>query len=223
MTLSGSITGTFWSDAGCSICDTDAVHSFNGSCTWTRPACALFSNGNDTIVIHDPCSVFYSSSDNAVCSADPGISNVNEVVVSKTVKNYVGQGCDGTGYSATGTSTETLSWEYTTAILSTDVSGALSSATWGSYGASCPDSVFTQSADELTISKREVDLKVQFSAVPAGWSISWDIYSRVTGYVTTLCVDLSPGDTEYVIDNLPPTSPNDAYYIVNIVLVGASC
>lgn len=116
-----------------------------------------------------------------------------------------------------------LSNEYTTTQLEEDVDEALAAASWTAYGAGSCTAIFSEDEDELSISKREVDAKLSFAAVPSGCHLSWDIYNGAS-YVSSGCVNLFAGDTEYVVNIPAPPSPGDSYYVTNAAVVcGSSC
>ena len=124
----------------------------------------------------------------------------------------------GCGGCASGNVTITLSSEYTTALLSSDVDTLLAAASWSGWG-SCPDAIFTQSTNELTISKRQVWYEWTFGACGSPGTLEFDIYDRTSSTLQAhITISLTAGQTvaDYILN--PPATAGMALYITNVVI-----
>lgn len=217
---SGSLT---YASAACTTTDTRQLAvTVSGGCsnshTFTGAAGQIDSLGNPGEYVWDlDCPSGTTSGQLFGCDG--------ETVVSPSVATYAQAGCGDPEYGTGGgaTVTLTLSSEYTTATLESNVDTALAAASWSGYGG-CSDAIFTRSSDELTISKRAVDVKLSFSAVGSGMKLTFDVYDRTSAtLVSSECVNLSAGATEHVHSLNPPSTAGEAHYVTNAAIVAGSC
>jgi len=217
-TLSGSITDTFVCPSPCEIQD---VYTWSGACTTNRANCVVTDTTNQLTQHYEPCGTLVSS-----VNTQPGcgIPLACQVSITKTltVKTVTGTGCGtdcyGTYNDISGVAYETLSSEYTTALLSSDVDTALAAASWSGWG-SCPDAIFTQSSNEVTISKRQVWYEWTFGACASPGSLQFDIYDRTSSTLQAhITISLTAGQTvaDYILN--PPATAGMALYITNVVI-----
>lgn len=123
----------------------------------------------------------------------------------------------GGGWS--GSVSAVLSDEYTTSALEVDAAAALDVAAWSSWAAiPCTGAMRDLSSDEVTISVREAQYKVTFSAaVPAGSFLNWDVYIDGVFYALDGSPLFAGGETQYTASQ-PAPAANSTITLTNFVL-----
>lgn len=165
-------------------------------------------------------SVFAAARSGCVCDpSNPGGSAVT--FASPNSYSATSASWSGVAGSFSGTVTQTLSVEYTTSMLSSQVYGVVSTVSWSSCSAGT--TAFDDlSSDQLTESIREVQYVVNFaSAAAAGCKLLYDLYNG-DGSVNTLdnCISLSTGATSYTF--VLNGGGSVGYYATNF-RTGGSC
>jgi hypothetical protein len=166
ITLGGTLTFTEWSGAGCSgscLTVTDIIHS--GYCTVSRTSCTDdVTLGEKNIKGYDDCSrttlVVDDVTNNCTFLADytgPSFSSV----FTNTSLTVTSSDCE-----YTGSYTETLSDEYTTAQLISDVDAAIPAFS-GAFSTGSGTAFFDVTTDELTATKRALEYKFALPALVA--------------------------------------------------------
>jgi hypothetical protein len=223
-TFSGSVTSEQNSAIGCSgDCNSKVIDTFSGGETYTRPGCTAAGTGNRNTKAYDsggaPCDTLQTDSDQAI-SALSDFGTGYTFAETKTQRSNSGDGCLGDDLFS-GTATETLSNEYTTADLDSDALGAMLAASWSAYGASASSALFSQSGDEMTITKRAMGIKVTFPAASSGCKLCYDVFLDAV-FLGTNTISLTAGQTEFTDDIIPPATPG-AYTVDNFSLTTGSC
>lgn len=175
-TLSGMVWAMQQVGAGCTgDCAEYAEETYSGTCSYSRPGCGSPTvAGNLNVKVWQPCDTLDSNADVAVCSVVSGFGGLAETLT-LTTRTLSGVGCGGpfASDSKGGSATETLSSEYTTALLGGDVDAAIPSfsGSYGSYGCSA---FYDLTTDELTATKRALQYKF---TIPSGltgcYKLTW--------------------------------------------------
>lgn len=159
-TLAGTLVAEQTS-TGCTICNSKNVLDYSGSLTISKTTCAGTDNRQllTTPYIIDCVT---SSIPSVVTATDVGGTGYNNSYTS-TVHTATGSGCQaGTPeYNYTGTATNTLSDEWTTAELETDVTNAIPSFSGTFDSLNCNGAYYNKTSDELTITKRKMEYKFE--------------------------------------------------------------
>lgn len=164
--FSGTITFREWSGAACSgtcVSLSESIHS--GYCTIDRGTCVYgveagskrfkgYSDCGTTLVVDDTT---------GACGFWEDYPDVDfSSTVSSTVRTKTGLACE-----VTGSYTETISNEFTTAILSTDVDAALPAFSGSFLTTGSSSALYDLSTDELTITKRALQYKLPLPSLAA--------------------------------------------------------
>lgn len=221
-TLAGAITLASTTPT-CDDCVAYNAYSFYGTGEYTRPDCSSTDTRTGQIDSSDDCisitsTVTFSVSDISVpdCVTESFTSDVHTLT---------GAGCS-TTLNCTGTATNTLSNEYTTAQLKSDVE-ALTVSFTGPFDDAC-SAFLDLSADEISISRQELQYKFTwpFSLTATRYScyrIDWsEVFTPDAGSVVTTprYYVWNGTDTETPIYSISaPTS----YGTVVVTAISASC
>lgn len=222
-TLAGVITLASTTPT-CIDCQSQVVYSFSGSGDYTRPACSFTDTRTQQIDSYDlDCVNISSTTSNAV--SDVSAPDCVTESFTSDVHTLTGAGCSTTS-NCTGTATNTLSNEYTTAQLKSDVE-ALTVSFTGPFDDAC--SAFLDiSVDEISISRQELQYKFTwpFSLTASRYScyrIDWsEVFTPDSGSVVTTprYYVWNGTDTETPVYSISaPTS----YGTVVVTAVSSSC
>lgn len=155
-------------DNVCATCLEKVVFTFSGTCSYATPACSITENGSVSADLYSPCETFASNEtcsrcvlhSLATCVFDEGDACLFSVTNTSTTHTVdcTTTCCDfGTFYAkATGSVVETLSDEYTTADIISDVDTALAAASFGSWGVAC-EAFYDLDSDELSATKQKLE------------------------------------------------------------------
>ena len=169
--LSGVIQYTQYTPA-CAVCLNDEIDTYSGDCSYSAPSCSFSSLGNVNQNYSSNC-ITYSATNVGVCSvSDYGVGQ-QSISYTSTVKTVTGTGSCVTQQITSGTATETLSSEYSTADLITYTVAALPSYP-GTWSGTC-SSYRNLTTDELTYSIRRFKYRFQLPTLTgfASYVINW--------------------------------------------------
>jgi hypothetical protein len=214
-TLSGSQTLTDYNGADCTgDCLSIYRLDYSGACTYSRPGCGSpTENGQVRQRYWQPCDTLsYDITASPICSLTDGIIGTfpnGTETFSSTTRTITGDGCTELlgNLFVSGAVVETLSSEYATSTLSSDVTSALPS--YGSYSSGdCSGAYYNVSDDELTITKRKMQYKFTLPSLGgyACYKLTWNEHfvaegGTVTNTAKTYQWDGSATETgEYTID-----------------------
>lgn len=176
-TLSGTLT-TKTMSSFCIDCNSQIIYAYSGNQTISRIACSGvdYRQVQITQYLYDCIGL---SSSSTVYAVDVGGVGYNDSYTS-TVHTATGSGCQTSSAGAfeyTGTATNTLSDEYTTAELYSDVVSQIPSFSGSFSGpASCTGAYYDTTSDELTITMRKMEYRFVLPTL-TGYScykISWN-------------------------------------------------
>ena len=226
ITLGGTLTFTEWSGAGCTgtcLTVTDIIHS--GYCTVSRTSCTDdVTLGQKNIKGYDDCArttlVVDDTTENCTFFPDytgPSFSSAF-TNISRTVTS---SDCE-----YTGSYTETLTDEYTTAQLIADALAAIPAFS-GSYSAGAQTALNDLTSDEVTASLRSMQYKFTLPTLTGytAYRIDWaEVFTPTVGAPTSTAKsyiwDLSASETPAYTITAPSTEGSTAVVITGIT---ASC
>lgn len=181
-TLGGSNTFEFYDTSDCSgTCNERWIETYTGAVTYAHPACTTSSTGNLHTEDELPCGIPFDSDDHAVTGINSFYpSYLDPTVTSSTTKSWFGKGCVPQGMTAppsvnaTGESTESLSSEYTDALLFTDTAAAVPAYS-GSFtqGVSTAFNDFSTNHLTLTLRKMEYYLAHKIPLIGTCYKLEW--------------------------------------------------
>jgi hypothetical protein len=205
--ISGAIVITNYYDGLCEDCQEVYTATLSGYCEYDRSTCALTIAGNaNTHITGSGCVGKAVDEDSDACGIAVNISD-QDLVITQTTITMSGSGACTSGQKTTGTASQTLSSEYTTALLESDVTAALPS--YGSYSdGDCGGAYYDVSDDELTITKQKMQYKFTLPNLTgyACYKLTWNERfvaegGSVTNTAKTYQWDGSATETgEYTID-----------------------
>ncbi len=158
LTLSGTLTAETNAETDCSgACDSKITYAYSGTCSYSRPACAETTSGNQQTTVYSDCVNGGTPTDFATCDLETPFTGFTDSYTA-TVHSQSGDGCL-SGFDYTGSASATLSSEYTTALLISDTEAALPSYpdTWAGTCSSYRD----LDSDELTYTIRRFKYKFE--------------------------------------------------------------
>lgn len=164
-TLSGSIQFTNYG-AGCSGCVNDEIDTYSGTTEYAVPGCGSLVTEANVAQNYSPDCSSYSSTDVPTTEISDYGAGQQSVSYSGLVKTVTGTGSCVTSAITSGTATETLSVEYTTADLLSGIAGAMGAFS-GSYSTTPSTAYYDLSTDELTATMRKLQYKF---SIPSGLS-----------------------------------------------------
>jgi hypothetical protein len=183
-TLSGSVTFETNSASDCSgSCESKIVHTWSGSCAYSRSDCSFSSSSSYTVDTFDPCDNLQSSVTTDPCpDLDDSLSSGVTNSYNSTVHTLTGDGCYAANFNASGSATATLSDEYTTTALISDVEAALP-AYPGTWAGTC-GAYRDLSSDEMTYTIRRFKYKFQLPDLTGYncYRITWNEGSTPMSY-----------------------------------------
>jgi len=184
-TLSGSMTLELL-DTNCGPCIGKHVYSYSGVCTWDSVVCTAYRSGQIADNYYNDCINLTNTNTFTTCElnvngvvAYPNDTNCLSINETNTQYQLVGTnscctpGTNSVRYS--GTISETLSNEYTNAVLSANVSAALPTYSGSFSSANCQGALYDLSSGELTMTKRKTEYKFTIPSL-TGYScyrITW--------------------------------------------------
>jgi len=201
-TLGGSITAEIGAD-NCAICNSKVQYVYSGYLEITKASCPTISSDTTQLVTYnytlDCINITTINVNSGSQSISTGSATFPDTYTS-TVHTITGVGCLGGGIGTPsndfyGSATETLSNEWTTAELETDVANAIPAYS-GPFlsGVYCSGGYYDKTTDELTITKRKMVYKFNLPnflgvSLLTGYScykIMWDeIFTPKGGGATT--------------------------------------
>lgn len=197
LSLAGTLTAKTVTDADCVECVSKIVYAYGGSCTFSRSTCSETNTGNEQTTVYADCSTPGTPTNSATCDVpDPFVGYTQSYsTTSHSVNGTACQSSGGGGHDYAGSASATLSDEYTTTDLANDVTAAVVAASWSSFATCTSASFWTQSGDDLTITKQQVTWRFNFaSPASAGCKLVVDILKNGAAYATA-CFDLTAGQT----------------------------
>lgn len=188
-TLQGTVTAESVS-AGCVTCNTKITYVYSGDITTSKTTCS----GTDTRqVVTTPYTIDCVTPDPATTGGASDVGPLADFTDSytSTVHSISATGCQPV-YPATytyGSADSTLSEEWTTAELETDVTNAIPTFS-GSFlgGVDCTGAYYDKTTDELTITKRKMEYKFPLPSLTGYtcYSLTWDeVFTPKGGGSTT--------------------------------------
>lgn len=199
-TLAGSIDYRFYLGNDCDPfdgCSTRAVLTYSGAMTYPRTTCETPAAANLNSDTWAPCDTPEGDIDLDVDNINAADAGNTSEGFSSTVRTITGLGCDGgSGPSnyASGSCTETLSAEYTTAQLIDDTAAVLVAQSYGGFSTTPTSFLFDLSTDETTCTIRDMFVEVRFR-VPDGdcYKFKWrtTFYPRGGGAPTEINFDIA--------------------------------
>lgn len=236
--LSGSITCSQNANNDCSGgCDHQSTYTWSGSCSYSRPACTLTTGGSQFEQDYLPCTnPTTSSTISNICRYEDGfICASTTQALTATTRTLTAVGCDGAKYNQVGSVVETLSSEYTTAQLDSDVDAAIPAFS-GSYSSgTCSGAYYNKTTDELTISKRGMQYKFTLPDLST-WGIGGGYYTYSISWVerftptgggsptdTVKCYQWDGSATETGVYTINPPSTNGTTTIQDVVAGCVTC
>lgn len=184
-TFSGSFVGYFYT-ANCDNCLGGSEATYSGSCSYAAITCNQTSNVLiDVDIFASDCSTVQSTATYTTCYLDQGefqppFAFAFTESTTNTSHSYTGTGVCATASGGdniiyTGTVAETLYDEYTTAMLSSDVSSILPAYSGSYAGENCGTAFYDLDASETTISKRKIQYKFTLPSLTgyACYRITW--------------------------------------------------
>lgn len=183
-TLAGSMTVESLL-SGCTPCIAKHVYTYSGVCTWDTVVCTVNKAGQLTDDYYSDCVNLSSSNTFATCQLDViGVFSPLAADCSSLTETTTQYKIDGTntcctiasfGFQFYGSITETLSNEYTNAVLSANVSAALPTYSGSFADGNCQSALYDLSSDEVTMTKRKTEYKFTIPSL-TGYScyrITW--------------------------------------------------
>ncbi len=183
-TLAGSMTVESL-DSGCGPCIAKHVYTYSGVCTWDTVVCTVNKAGQLTDDYYSDCVNLLISNTFATCQLDVlGVFSPLEADCSSLTETTTEYKIDGTAtcctialfeYKFSGSITETLSNEYTNAVLSANVSATLPAYSGSFSSGNCQSALYDLSSDEVTMTKRKTEYKFTIPSL-TGYScyrITW--------------------------------------------------
>lgn len=195
-TLGGSITAENGGD-DCAICNTKIEYVYSGYDEFTKVSCPTLSSDSTQLVQYsynfDCINITTTSVFSGGQTIGTGSATFPDTYTS-TVHTITGVGCLGNGignpsFNYYGSATETLSDEWTTSALETDVTNAIPAFS-GSFlgGVDCTGAYYDKTTDELTITKRKMEYKFPLPSLTGYtcYSLTWDeVFTPKGGGSTT--------------------------------------
>ena len=218
------------------------TNAWSGAVTFSRPGCTSSDTRQLDVAVSGTCSANITvtglggqidggAGPNGLSMWDVDCSGTTAIpiygcsgptVVSTTVQEFASPPCGAAGAGGS-TVTLTLSSEYTTSDLFSDTFNALIVGGWSSYSGGSSTAFYSVSSDELTITLREFGFKATFdTAVPTGCKFEWDVFLN-GGFYAHVCVNLTPGSSEYTDDLPVPPFPGEEYTVGNFAITSGSC
>jgi hypothetical protein len=175
-TLAGGINGDASDASPCAgNCVSYVRTSYSGECNLDRFTLVETVGGNFNLKVAEPCTTILVNDNLGVCTVDQGFPYVTgltpgyNLTYSSTVETATGIGCAGpsTDQNFTGVATTTLSEEYTTALLVSDVEAAIPAFSGAFSTLGSGTAFFDITTNELTATKRALEYKFELPALVA--------------------------------------------------------
>lgn len=183
-TLGGAITAENGGD-DCAICNTKIEYVYSGYDEFTKVSCPTLSSDTTQLVTYsynfDCINITTINVNSTSQTIGTGSATFPDTYTS-TVHTITGVGCLGNGignpsFNYYGSATETLSDEWTTADLESEVTAAIPAFS-GPFlgGVNCSGAYYDKTTDELTITKRKMEYKFPLPTLVGYtcYGLSWD-------------------------------------------------
>lgn len=227
-----SLSGFLVNWDNCTTCNNSSEFIFSGSCEYYRPSTG--SASPDVVgglmsyqYWKSSCLVPNGSGSTATCDVSSAPVFTNETH-SSTLKTINGDACV-SGTLNYGTAYETLSSQYTTAQLSSDVDSNLATKPWSSWGSGSYLARYFVYFDETYITKTKTEYKFILPSLPSGscYKITWsEKYTRtLDGAIvyTSKSYTWNGVDTETPVYHIDPPSEPGSTDPVTSLSVNCSC